>query len=113
MRPYTPLKPARSDNYEVGINGDSEHLRAGLAAFYIKTMYELAVLANLNGRAVDQNIGETTRRGAKLRVDAAWAGGFSARLAYLHPRGRRAKLCHLHGCALPACAHDQRRPAAQ
>lgn len=80
------LKPARSDNYEIGVKAGGEHLRATLAGFYIKTEDELAVLANSNGRTVDQNIGETTRHGAELGVDALWPGGFSARLAYTYLR---------------------------
>jgi iron complex outermembrane receptor protein len=80
------LKPARSNNFEVGIKAASEHVRANLAAFYIKTEDELAVLQNSGGRTVDQNIGETNRRGMELGVDANWAGGFSARLAYTYIR---------------------------
>jgi iron complex outermembrane receptor protein len=80
------LKPARSDNYEVGVKAGSDHVRANLAGFYIKTEDELAVLANSNGRTVNQNIGETTRHGAELAVDAEWAGGFSSRLAYTYIR---------------------------
>jgi len=78
------LKPARSDNYEVGIKTGNESVRANLAAFYIKTVDELAVLQNLGGRTVDQNIGETNRRGLELAVDAKWAGGFTAQLAYTY-----------------------------
>jgi iron complex outermembrane recepter protein len=78
------LKPARSDNYEVGIKTGNDSLRANLAAFYIKTVDELAVLQNLGGRTVDQNIGETNRRGLELAVDAKWAGGFTAQLAYTY-----------------------------
>jgi iron complex outermembrane receptor protein len=80
------LKPARSDNYEVGVKAGNEHLRANLAAFYIKTVDELAVLQNSGGRTVSQNIGETNRRGMELGVDATWAGGFSGRLAYTYIR---------------------------
>jgi iron complex outermembrane receptor protein len=80
------LKPARSDNYEAGIKAGNEFMHANLAAFYIKTVDELAVLQNLNGRTVDQNIGETKRRGLELAMDAKWAGGFSARLAYTYIR---------------------------
>jgi iron complex outermembrane receptor protein len=76
------LKPARSDNYEVGVKAGNEFVRANLAAFYIKTVDELAVLQNSSGRTVDQNIGETTRRGLELGLDAKWVHGFSARLAY-------------------------------
>ncbi|HEY0801180.1 MAG TPA: TonB-dependent receptor [Steroidobacteraceae bacterium] len=80
------LQPARSDNYEAGIKTGNEYVRANLAAFYIKTVDELAVLQNSSGRTVDQNIGETTRRGLELEADAKWAGGFSARLAYTYIR---------------------------
>ena len=80
------LKPARSDNYEVGVKAGNEHLRANLAAFYIKTVDELAVLQNSGGRTVSQNIGETNRRGMELGADATWRGGFSGRLAYTYIR---------------------------
>jgi iron complex outermembrane recepter protein len=80
------LRPARSNNFELGIKAASEHVRANLAAFYIRTEDELAVLQNSGGRTVDQNIGETNRRGMELGVDANWAGGFSARLAYTYIR---------------------------
>lgn len=76
------LKPARSNNYEVGIKAGNESVRANLAAFYIMTVDELAVLQNLSGRTVDQNVGATTRRGLELGVDAKWVGGFSGQLAY-------------------------------
>jgi iron complex outermembrane recepter protein len=80
------LKPARSNNYEVGIKAGNEQMRADLAAFYIKTQDELAVLQNSSGRTVDQNIGETTRRGLELGTDATWGAGFSGRLAYTYIR---------------------------
>ncbi len=80
------LKPARSDNYEVGIKAGNGNVRANLAAFYIKTVDELAVLQNSGGRTVAQNIGETNRRGLELGIDATWAGGFSGRLAYTYLR---------------------------
>jgi iron complex outermembrane recepter protein len=80
------LKPARSDNFEVGLKAGGEHVRADLAAFYIKTVDELAVLQNSGGRTVSQNIGETNRRGLELGISADWAGGFSARLAYTYIR---------------------------
>jgi len=80
------LKPVRSDNYEAGIKAGNAHVRANLAVFYIKTVDELAVLQNSGGRTVNQNIGETTRRGLELETDAKWAGGFSARFAYTYIR---------------------------
>jgi iron complex outermembrane receptor protein len=80
------LKPARSDNYEVGIKTATGPVQADLAAFYIKTEDELAILQNSGGRTVSQNIGETNRRGLELAVDANWAGGFTGRLAYTYIR---------------------------
>jgi iron complex outermembrane receptor protein len=80
------LKPARSNNFEVGVKAGDERLHANLAGFYIKTADELAVLANSNGRAVEQNIGQTQRHGAELSVDALAGGGFSARVAYSYIR---------------------------
>jgi iron complex outermembrane recepter protein len=80
------LKPARSDNYETGIKAGNDRVRASLAAFYIKTTDELAVLQNSAGRAVDQNIGETIRRGLELETQANWAAGFSTQLAYTYIR---------------------------
>jgi iron complex outermembrane receptor protein len=76
------LQPARSNNYEVGVKAGTGAVRADLAAFYIDTHDELAVLQNFNGRSVAQNIGATARHGAELSVDADWAGGFSGRMAY-------------------------------
>ncbi|MGB6354029.1 MAG: TonB-dependent receptor, partial [Steroidobacteraceae bacterium] len=80
------LKPARSDNYEVGVKAGAGSVRADLAAFYIKTVDELAILQNLDGRTVSQNIGATNRRGLELSFDADWRGGFTARLAYTYIR---------------------------
>jgi iron complex outermembrane receptor protein len=101
------LKPARSDNYEMGVKVGTGSLRAELAGFYIKTEDELSVLANTNGRAVEQNIGETNRHGAELAVDAAWAGGFSARVAYTYIRavvGQDYYTCTGAPCTPPASA---------
>jgi iron complex outermembrane receptor protein len=76
------LQPARSDNYEVGIKAGKGAIRADLDAFYIATRDELAVLQNFNGRAVEQNIGETARHGAELALDADAGHDLSVRAAY-------------------------------
>ena len=76
------LEPARSDNFEIGMKAEADHVRGSLAAFYIKTHDELAVEADAAGRSVYENIDETQRRGAELGLDAWWSGGFTARLAY-------------------------------
>ncbi len=80
----TALVPARSNNYELGLKAGQAWLRADLDAFYIKTVHELAVLANSSGRSVYQNIGETERRGVEFALSSEWRGGFSARLAYTY-----------------------------
>ena len=80
------LEPARSDNFEIGMKAEADHVRASLAAFYIKTHDELAVEADAAGRSVYENIDETERRGAELGLDAWWNGGFTARLAYSYIR---------------------------
>lgn len=78
------LKPARSDNFEVGVKAEASHMRGTLAAFYIQTHDELAVQSNSAGRSVFENIEETQRRGAELALDAWWRGGFTARAAYTY-----------------------------
>ena len=80
------LKPARSVNYELGAKAANQYLRVNLAGFYTKTEDELAILANSNGRTVNQNIGQTTRHGAELGLDAALPAGFTARVAYTYIR---------------------------
>ena len=80
------LRPARSSNYEAGIKAGTDHLKIDLAGFYITTKDELSVLQNSSGRTVDQNVGETTRRGLELGGNATWAYGFSGRLAYTYIR---------------------------
>jgi iron complex outermembrane receptor protein len=79
----TALRPARSDNYEVGAKLGTPALMATLAGFYIETTDELAVAANASGRSVAQNIGETRRHGAELEV-AGWEGPWSGRVAYTY-----------------------------
>ena len=78
------LKPARSDNYELGIKAGNRELHADLAGFYVQTRDELAVQANAAGRSVYENVGETERKGAEAGVDAMLGGGFSSRLAYTY-----------------------------
>ena len=82
----TTLRPARSNNYEVGLKTGVGAVRADLSAFYIKTANELAVLQNSSGRTVNQNIPGTTRRGAELALDASLPAGFSAKAAYTYIR---------------------------
>ena len=78
------LKPARSDNYELGLKAGNKLLHADLAAFYVQTQDELAVQANAAGRSVYENIGQTERRGFEAGLDSTLEGGFSTRLAYTY-----------------------------
>ena len=50
----------------------------------MQTQDELAVQANAAGRSVNENIGETERKGAEAAVDALLGAGFSSRLAYTY-----------------------------
>jgi len=71
----------RSDNYEAASKRAMLRCAPVFAAFYIKTVDELAVLENLMGRTVDQNIGETSAPRFGTGTTRKWAGGFSARFA--------------------------------
>ena len=76
------LRPAHSDNYEVGLKTSDPRLAFDLTAFYIDTHDELAVQQNSGGRSVYQNIPETERRGAEVGATGLLGAGFSSRLAY-------------------------------
>ena len=80
----TALRPAYSNHYELGMKAGESRLRANLAAFWIATVDELAVLQNSSGRTVEQNIGRTTRRGFEAALDADLPYGFSGHLAYTY-----------------------------
>jgi iron complex outermembrane receptor protein len=78
------LKPARSDNYELGVKAGDARLHADLAAFYVQTDDELAVQADAAGRSVYENIGETRRKGFEAALNAQLGAGFSSRVAYTY-----------------------------
>ena len=108
------LRPARSDNYEVGIKAGDDHLRANLAAFQIDTRDELAVRQNAGGRQVFENIDKTQRRGAELALSGHWAAGIDARLAYTYMRavtGAPYVSCSLLPCAPVLVPAGSRLPA--
>ncbi len=98
------LQPARSDNYEVGIKAGKGAIRADLAAFYIATRDELAVLQNFNGRTVEQNIGNTARHGVEFALDADAGHDLSTRVAYTFIRA-------VVGQAYGTCVGAPCRPA--
>jgi iron complex outermembrane receptor protein len=79
------LRPARSDNYEIGFKSTSSApVHATLDGFYIHTVDEVAVAANAAGRSVYENIAQTQRRGAEAQVQGELGHGLSAELSYAY-----------------------------
>jgi iron complex outermembrane receptor protein len=78
------LRPARSNNYELGFKAVRGPVHASIAAFQIDTRDELAVVANSGGRSVLGNIPSTERRGAELEVQGEWNRYLSSRIAYTY-----------------------------
>ncbi|MEI8361917.1 MAG: TonB-dependent receptor [Betaproteobacteria bacterium] len=79
------LKPATSNNYEVGTKAFlGNNTRATLAFFKTDTQNEIVVADNTNGRSSYQNAGGTERKGAELTVDSDFGHGFSGYAAYAY-----------------------------
>jgi iron complex outermembrane receptor protein len=79
------LKPARSDNYELGLKSSATApLRATIDGFYTHAVDEVAVAANAAGRSVYENIPETQRRGAEAQLQADLPFDLRADLAYTY-----------------------------
>jgi iron complex outermembrane recepter protein len=80
------LRPARSNDYEIGVKSRGEKFRADAAVFLIRTEDELGVLQNSGGRSIYQNIGPTQRKGLEFGLTRDLAANFSTRIAwsYLH-----------------------------
>jgi len=97
----TSLRPAQSENYELGVKARSEHMRGSLAAFYIRTENELAVQANSGGRSVLENIGPTERKGAEASLEVDLAARTTGTLAYTYLHA--ATLATYTACAVTPC----------
>jgi iron complex outermembrane receptor protein len=80
------LRPARSDNYELGIKASGDAWRGSLATFYVSTHDELAVESSSGGRSVYENIDRTDRRGIELAMEVQPATDIDVRLAYTYLR---------------------------
>ena len=76
------LRPARSNNYELGLKTSGLRAALDLSVFHIDTRDELAVLQNSGGRSVFQNVAATTRRGIELGAHTSFNSSWSGRLAY-------------------------------
>jgi iron complex outermembrane receptor protein len=97
----TDLRPARSNNAEVGLKWAGARLKATLAAFNIRNEDELAVKANSGGRSVLENIGPTRRRGAELSLEGSFSSTLSGVLAYTAIDART--LADYRACAATPC----------
>lgn len=64
------LRPARSDNAEIGAKGAWPQLRAGIAAFMVRTEDDIVVLTNAGGRSSFGNAARTRRDGIEAHIEA-------------------------------------------
>ncbi|MVW78284.1 TonB-dependent receptor [Bordetella sp. 02P26C-1] len=64
------LKPAISDNYEIGYKSEAGQGLFSLAIFHTETRNEIVAAENFNGRTSYRNAGRTRRSG----IEAAWSG---------------------------------------
>lgn len=99
----TTLKPARSDNLELGAKwriGAGQQLN--LAVFAVRTNDEIVTQTNLGGRASFQNAGKTRRDGVELGWAASFAGDWQANAALTWLDARYDD--SFATCAAPPCA---------
>jgi iron complex outermembrane receptor protein len=77
------LKPAKSDNAEIGVKALlGEKTRLDAALFRTHTDDEIVVLVNQGGRSVYQNVDRTLREGIEISLDSSFGAGFTGSLAY-------------------------------
>ena len=79
------LRPARSDNGEIGMKLRlGQNAAAEVAAFDTRTHDEIVVDTNLGGRSTYENAGRTRRNGAEASIDYRLTGNWRARIAYTY-----------------------------
>ena len=110
------LRPAHSNNYELGIKHLAGAASFNVSAFRIDTHDELAVLQNSGGRSVFQNINATTRTGIEVGGYRPLSSTLNARVAYTWMRAVVAEpylTCTAVPCAQPTTpvASGSRLPA--
>lgn len=77
------LAPAKSRHYEAGAKArPASGIRMNVALFHIVTRDEIVTNASSGGRTDFKNASRTSRDGIEAAVDARFAGGFEASLAY-------------------------------
>ena len=83
------LRPARSNNYELGAKWQAtKRLEFDAALFRADTRNELAVASNTNGRATYRNAGRTRREGVELSATGELATGWRLSAGVTHLRAR-------------------------
>lgn len=76
------LEPAKSTHVEAGAKAMlGNNARINAAVFQVRTSDELVVASSAGGRTSYRNASKTLREGMELSLDAAWTGGWSARVA--------------------------------
>jgi len=78
------LKPARSNNRELGSRLKTDLGNLNVALFVTDTANEIVTQTNLGGRATYQNAGHTRRTGAELAWNKALTETVHAEAAYTH-----------------------------
>ena len=96
------LRPAKSDNYEIGAKARfSPSLRGALALFAIRTTDDIVVRTNAGGRSTFTNVAKTRRQGveasAEWTIDPRWS--FAGAVSALQARYDEAFLT----CGPPPC----------
>jgi iron complex outermembrane receptor protein len=78
------LKPAVSENAELGAKIQSGNFSGEFAVFQAKTEDEIVINTNTGGRATYQNAGRTKRQGVELSVSYRIADNWRTQLAYTY-----------------------------
>ena len=79
------LKPATSNNYEIGAKAYlGLNTRANIALFKIDTQDEIVVANNTSGRTSYQNAGSTRRKGLEFSLDSDFGYGLTGYASYAY-----------------------------
>ncbi len=105
------LKPATSQNYELGAKWHpASGLTAEAAVFRAETDDELAVARNVGGRSSFQNVANARRQGAEISLEAPLDSSFTVGLAYTFIDATFQSSYLI--CSAPPCATPNVRVAA-
>ena len=97
------LAPAKSRHYEVGAKArPASGIRMNVALFHIETRDEIVTNTSSGGRTDFKNASRTSRDGIEAAIDARFAGGFEASLAYTGINARFTETFASGGAEIPA-----------